>query len=99
MELDKPEAIIHALGSDLNEAARILALDPVRMGVEVAKLAMRADAGPGVSAAARPITPVGARGAAHTAISADDPDKADRLSTAEWMKRREAAVAAKHTGR
>lgn len=89
LETGEAPKLIHALGSDLDEASRILALSPVRMGIELAKLAM-ADGEPGLSRAPKPIVPVGGRGASHQQISPGDPERADRLSTKEWMARREA---------
>lgn len=84
--------IIHLLGSDPNEAARIMVLPPARMGVELAKMAA-AKPDRTVSGAPRPASvPRGSGGAAapHTAIDPTDPERADRLTTAEWMARREA---------
>lgn len=90
--------LIHMLGADPNEAARVMALPPAQMGVELAKLSLvQPD---GQSRAPRPAqVPRGSGGgnAPHTAISASDPERADRLTTAEWMKRRneEAAQASR----
>lgn len=84
--------IIHLLGSDPNEAARIMALPPARMGVELAKMAA-AKPDRTVTGAPRPAAVPrgsGGAGAPHSAIDPGDPERADRLSTAEWMARREA---------
>lgn len=82
--------LIHLLGQDPSEAARLLELSPARMGVELAKLAA-ADPDRSTSRAPRPAqVPRGSGGgsAPHTAIDPTDPERADRLTTAEWMARR-----------
>jgi uncharacterized protein with beta-barrel porin domain len=80
--------LIHELGGNLNEAARIMALPPIQQGVELTKLALRAPADP--TKAPKPPTPIRATGGSHDAIDPSDPERADNLSTAEWMRRREA---------
>jgi hypothetical protein len=82
--------VLHALGADLNEAQRILALAPTKMAVELTRRALAPQ--PEVSAAPKPITPVRGNGGSHSAITPDDADRADHLSTSEWMRRREAQV-------
>lgn len=91
LETGSAPQILHALGGDLDEAARIMAMPSIKMAVELTRLAGRA---PDTSAtrAPKPITPVGSKGAAHTAISPDDPERADTLSISDWMKRRDAQV-------
>ncbi len=89
--------ILHTLGGDLNEAARIMALPPIKMAVELTKIA--SGQGRQVSGAAKPITPVGGRGASHDAIDPTDPERADKLSTAEWMKRMDERDVARDKGR
>jgi hypothetical protein len=64
------------------------------MGLELAKRALKA---PMPSAAPKPVVPVGARGRTHDAVDPADVDRADRLTTAEWMRRREAQVAERGT--
>jgi|HubBroStandDraft_1064217.scaffolds.fasta_scaffold87009_2 hypothetical protein len=89
--------IIHTLGGDLNEASRVMALPPAQMGVELAKLAL--GLGDNSTRAPNPLrVPRGGSAAAapHTAIDPTDPERADRLTTAEWMARREAQT--KDTG-
>ena len=87
IETGKGPELIHRLGGDLNEASRLMALPPVKLGIELAKLA----AAPQVelSAAPKPIRPVTNRGASHEAIDPTDNERAGQLSTAEWMRRRE----------
>jgi len=91
LQTGQAHRVLHRLGGDLNEAARIMSLSPVAMAVEVAKLATE----PSVvdpKPLPKPITPVGARGAVHTDISPDDPERGGTLTMAEWMRRREAQV-------
>jgi len=83
--------VLHDLGADLNEAQRVLALNPTRMAVELTKKALTVPTE--VSSAPKPITTVGSRGVTHERISPDDPDRADHLSTREWMARREKQIA------
>lgn len=96
LETGSASDLLHELGGDLNEAARIMQLSPVRMGVDLARMADKLQEGGNPSKAPPPPkTPAaaGGPGTSHTAISPTDPDRADRLSTAEWMKRREAQLA------
>lgn len=90
METGEGPRILRELGGDLNEAQRILGLPPVKMAVEMTKLAL-AKPREG-SKAPKPITAIGSRGAAHVQIDPADKERGDNLSTAEWMKRREAQV-------
>lgn len=89
LETGQAPAILHQLGGDLDEAARILALPPMKMVVELTRLAGKAP-DTSTTRAPKPITPLGSKGAAHTAIEPDDPERADNLPTPEWMKRRNA---------
>ncbi len=96
LETGEAEKIIFALGSnpnDLDEAERILSLPPLKMAVELTKLAQREEAAP-VTAAPRPIRPVKDIASATSTISPSDPTRQHNLSTAEWMKRREDEVKA-----
>jgi hypothetical protein len=90
LEVGDPEKVLFELGSDLNEAQRILGMTPTKMAVELTKRAAKIPTQ--VSAAPKPITPIGARTASHEPIEPDDPTKSDNLSTAEWMRRREAQL-------
>ena len=89
LETGKAHEILHRLGGDLNEASRLMSLPPVKMAVEVARLAAT-PVQPGTSAP-KPIQPVGGRSAPHTEIDPGDP-RSDNLSTREWMSRREAQL-------
>jgi hypothetical protein len=95
METGQATRLIYDLGGDLNEASRIMALDPVKMAVELTRLSARATT-TDQTGAPRPITPLttGAQGQ-RAAIQPDDPDSADNLSTEEWMRRREEQIASR----
>jgi hypothetical protein len=93
IETGEGPKIIHSLGSNPNEAARLLALPPVKMALEIAKLAQAK--GAELTAAPRPISPIGNRGASNERIDPDDVARADRLDTATWMRRREEQVKAR----
>lgn len=85
------EKLLHQLGSAPDEAARLMGLSPVRMAVEMAKMATAPS--PQVSSAPKPINPLTNRGISHEAIDPADPDRADRLSTAQWIERRNKQLA------
>jgi hypothetical protein len=91
IETGEGPKVIYELGGDLNEAHRILTLPPIKMGVALVKLAVGQGPAREISGAPKPIKPVGNT---NTNVEArpDDPDQGDRLSTAEWMKRRNAQV-------
>jgi hypothetical protein len=88
METGDGARVLHALGGNLDEAERILALPPVKMGIELAKLALGKGPDQAISNAPKPITPVGTTRSSNARIDPTDTDNSDRLSTAEWMKRR-----------
>lgn len=92
IETGEGAKIIHQLGGNLDEATRLMGLSPVKMGMELAKMAMKeAEV---VSGAPKPMRPLGSA-AQHSAIDPSDPERAGRLSKAEWFKRREEQVAEK----
>ncbi len=93
IETGEAPKLIHMLGGDLNEASRILALPPIRMAVELSKLAAKTPEE--LSKAPKPITPIRGSGAANTDIDPTDAERSDNLPTDVWMKRREAQIAAK----
>lgn len=80
---DAGAKLIHHLGTDLDEAARIAALPPVQMARELTrleyKLAQPVATKP-VSKAPAPITPIGSGGVT-------DPGLRDDLPIDEWMRR------------
>lgn len=90
IETGEGAKIIHQLGGDLNEASRLMALSPVKLGIELARMAAKEPEQ--TTSAPRPIRNLGSA-AQHTSISPSDPSRQKNLSTAEWMKRREAEVA------
>jgi hypothetical protein len=96
IETGKGPQIIHQLGGNLDEAARLMTLPPVKLGMELAKLANAAVRD--VTAAPKPLTPIGQRGASNERIDPRDPERADKLSTAEWMARREAQEKERYAG-
>jgi hypothetical protein len=93
LETGEAPKLIYALGSDLNEANRILSLPPLKMAVELTKLAAKPEQQ--ISKASKPITPLNGRGVAHEAVDPTDPTRADALSTKAWMERRNAQLAAR----
>jgi len=102
IETGEAPKLLHVLGGDLNEAARIMALSPVKMAVELTKLAAKTQGGgaaPGadnaLSNVPKPISPVGNRNASAADISPDDPARADALPIDIWMAKREAAAEAR----
>lgn len=98
IETGEAAKLLHSLGGNLNEAARIMALSPVKMAVELTRMAARPVAE--LSQAPKPIRPVATGGARnHEAIDPTDTDRADRLSTGEWMRRREAQLATRNARR
>jgi len=97
LETGEASKIIHALGGDLNEASRILSLNPVRMAVELTRMAEKPVRE--LSSAPRPLNPAATNGQAQrTSASPDDPGS-DNMSTAEWMRRREEQLQTRNTRR
>lgn len=95
IETGQGPELIHRLGSAPNEAARLLAMPPVKMAVALAKMTQTPQAQ--ASTAPKPITPLTGRGSSHEAIDPADPERADRLSTRAWMERRNAEVAKRNS--
>lgn len=90
--------LIHDLGNDKQEFARILGLPPVKQAAELAKRVVRAEA-KGVEEPSRlpkPITPVGSRGNANSKLDPASPEDASKMSTADWMAAREAQAKASY---
>ena len=86
---DAPK-IIHALGADPDEAARVMAMPPVKQAVALAKLAA-AKGAPEPSSAPKPIKPLGTR-SAPAGIAPDDPEHGAAIPMSEWVSRRNAQV-------
>lgn len=79
--------LLYQVGGDPGELYRLMHLPQAKMIKELIKIGA-ADT-PAPSAAPKPITPIGGnKGAAHTGISPDDPERADTLTTTQWMERR-----------
>lgn len=107
IETGEGARLMYELGGDMNKASKLLELSPVRLGVALAKMLPREEAKGDdedesaskkdrqLSSAPKPITPVGGKGPSHTAIDPTDPERSDRLSTSEWMARRNAQEDAK----
>lgn len=97
LETGKAKDIIFQLGEDLDQADRILGMNDVKMGVTLARMAdsIEAPTPEAVTGAPKPITTVGGRSGDRNPIDPTDGARADQLSTAEWMKRRNAQVDAR----
>ncbi len=89
LETGDAARLVYELGEKPEEASRIMGLTPIKMAVELARMANPAAPTGEVSRAPRPITPIGNGAANRNPINPDDAERADQLSTAEWMRRRE----------
>lgn len=86
--------LLYDLGGDLNKANDILNLDHTSMAIELTKMALAKPPTEEVSNLPRPVRPVGGTTGAQREVDPTDPSRSDNLSTAEWMRRREAQIAA-----
>lgn len=86
LETGEAPKLVHLLGGDLEEAARLMELSPLKLGIELARLAAK-DPPTRLSDAPKPITPINNRGRSHVALKSEAPE-GDSLSTDEWMRRR-----------
>lgn len=86
LETGDAEAIIHKLGSDLNVASRILALSPMKMAMEVGKLASEGGQS-SPSKAPKPIRPIGSTSPV-TTTKPDDPERGAEMKIDDWMNAR-----------
>lgn len=93
---DQAAEIIYALGGDQDEAARIMTLPPVKLAAALAGLSNKAAPGGNLP---KPIIPIGRKGPQNEEIDPADANRADKLSTATWMERRNAQVAASQKAR
>lgn len=92
METGQASRLIYELGGDLDEASRIMAMDPIGMATSLTRMSMRTGTEP--SGAPRPLNPIATAAQSNrTMIAPDDPDGADQLSVDEWMRRRDEQVA------
>jgi hypothetical protein len=85
LESGNAEDVIYRLGSDLNEASRVLAMSPVKMAIEVGK--MGEEKSPSPSKAPKPIRPVGSTSPV-TVTKPDDPERGHEMSMSDWMNAR-----------
>jgi hypothetical protein len=88
--------VLHHLGGTPDEAERLMNLTPVQQAVEITKLAEKLQA-PKVAASAAPRPPsasVTGSGGSPSAIDPADARNADKLSSADWFKKRNEQVAA-----
>jgi hypothetical protein len=83
LETDRPAEVLYALGKDLDEAARISSLSPLKQAVAMERLAAKLAAPKKVSKAPAPISPLGTNKAN---LGNKDPEE---MSTKEWMEWRE----------
>lgn len=92
MNTGQASRLIYELGGDLDEASRIMAMNPQGMQHELTRLSMRN--GTEASGAPRPLSPVASTAQSNRqAIQPDDPETADTITTEEWMRRREEQIA------
>ena len=85
LETGDAEAIIYRLGSDLNLASRVLGMSPMKMAMEVGKLADGKTVEP--SKAPKPIRPVGSTSPV-TTTKPDDPERGSEMKIDDWMNAR-----------
>ena len=83
-QLPDAHKVLHALGNDMDEAARIFSLAPVPMAMELAKLSVSPRAKP-VSNAPRPITPIDG--------SPKGEPSPDKMNYSEWEDWRNKQIA------
>ena len=93
LETGDAENIIYRLGSNLNEAARVLGMSPMKMAMEVGKLGEGKGKEP--SKAPKPIRPVGSTSPV-TGVKPDDPERGQEMAIDEWMKARNKQAAERH---
>lgn len=97
METDSPEKVLNHLGQDVDEAARLAKLPPIKQAVELAKLAVKLNTPAPkppkpVSRAPEPIAPI--TGTTQRNFDPLNEDDARQMTDAEWaeaMDKRDAA--------
>jgi len=95
METDAPEALLYAMGKDLDRTSALMALPPVRRAVAMAKWAGEIGKAP-PSAPSKAPPPVS--GVVHAAGGRATPSLADdNLTDAEWIALRQKQVAERRT--
>ena len=90
IETGEAPKLIDMLGQNPSEAQRLMGLTPIKLGIELARLAEKSAPQP-LTQAPKPIIPLANKGRSHEALSPNTSD-GDRLATAEWFKRREEQV-------
>jgi len=96
LETENPHRVLLALGQDPDLAARLLAMNPIKRAIEIARMDLpTAPTPPRRSSAPPPVDPI--RGRAAPASSSTLPS--DKDSDAEWLKKRNAQVAAREAAR
>jgi len=95
IETGEGDRILFELGADPDRAEDLLKLSPVKMALQLAKMTTGGKTPAEPSRAPKPMSPVGAKGPALTEVDPRDVERADKLSTAEWMRRRTAQLAKK----
>jgi hypothetical protein len=89
------EDVIYELGRNLDEAETVMELDPLEMTAELTRrFALPVPAGSGkneISAAPKPIRPITPGN--ETILDPANPEQSSKLSTSEWMARRNEQVA------
>ncbi len=96
LETENPHRVLLALGQDPDLAARLLAMNPTKRAMEIARMDLpAAPTPPRRSNAPPPVDPI--RGRAAPASSSALPS--DKDSDAEWLKKRNAQVAAREAAR
>lgn len=85
-ELPDAHKVLHQLGSDMDSAARIMSLPPVKMAMELAKLTNRTAKPAPVSKAPPPITPLDGAGSP----GGGEPDASDPVKWIKWREEQKA---------
>lgn len=83
---NSPDVLKH-LGSNMDEASRIMSLPPVRMAVELAKLGTKVAAAPKVSNAPAPVDPIGGGSVAASPAPTSDGEFKDQAAYKAWREK------------
>lgn len=95
LETEHPHRILLALGQDPELAERLLAMNPVKRAMEIARMDTTPPPPPRRSAAPPPVDPIRGR----PPVSSSSALPSDRDSDAEWLRKRNAQLAAKAAAR
>lgn len=97
LETENPHRVILALGQDPDMAARLMAMNPIKRAIEIARMDLpTAPTPPRRSSAPPPVDPIRGRAATQTSASHLPSDKD---SDADWLRKRNAQVAAREAAR